>query len=402
MKSEQTKSILHPKSLGILAILAITSSLTSVSIDLLAPALPILSKAFDDSSGSMKLTIHAFYLGFGFAHIFWGSLSDRYGRRVIMLTGLVLYCAATLACLSASSLEILLIFRSLQGIGAAVGMILGRAIIRDIYGPQRATQAVATMFMFFVPVPILAPLVSGYVVSYFNWQIIFWIMEIIALSALAIIATLLMETAPLKLERTSHVERYVHDLGLILSHRFFLRKAFTNMFCFATFVMFISNFSYIMTSQFAFTPQQNGQILSLISCCLAIGVLLVRKLVPLLGVQRTIFSGIYLLTACWSIILILQLLDIQALIYYMVPIFICSFGSGIVLSLLPGQAMVPFSSNAGAASSVFGILQYGGSALLADLSGIFYQTTALSVSVAITLCAGLTLFSYWFLDEPAE
>lgn len=402
MKPEQAKTRLHPESLGILAILALTSALTSVSIDLLAPTLPVLSQIFHDSSGNIKLTIHAFYTGFGFAHIFWGGLSDRFGRRKIMLIGLTVYCAATLACLSALSLEILLLFRTLQGIGAAVGMIISRAIIRDIYGPERATKAIATMFMFFVPIPIVTPIVAGYVISHFNWSVIFWIMEFVAISALAIVMLLLMETAPVKSKKTTLVRPYVDSLGLILSHRFFLGNAVANMFGFATFVIFISNFSYVMTSQFAFTPQQNGHLLSLIACCLAIGVFAVRKLVPMIGVQLTIYTGISLLVVFWLIILILQLLSIQTLIYYIVPIFFCSFGGGVILSLLPGQAMVPFSHNAGIASSVFGILQYGGSALFAYLSGIFYDATALTVTVAITLCAVMTLFSYWFFDDSKK
>ena len=399
MKPEQGNTFLHPESLGILAILALASALTSVSIDLLAPTLPVLSQAFDDSTGSIKLTINAFYAGFGFAHIFWGGLSDRFGRRKIMLIGICLYGVATFGCISASSLESLLLFRTLQGIGAAVGMILGRAIIRDIYGPSGATRALSTMFMLFVPIPIIAPIVSGYVVSHFNWPVIFWLMEIVAVLTLLIVMFLLMETAPIKSNKAELVVPQINNVGLILSHRFFLKNAITNMFGFATFVIFISNFSYIMTSKYAFTPQQNGMVLSSISFCLAIGVFSVRILVPRMGIKPTIMVGNYLLLGFWSIILLLQLTGMQTLNYYIVPIFFCSFSGGIILSLLPGQAMVPFSHNAGVASSIFGILQYGGSSLLAYLSGIFYEVTILTVTLTITLCAVMTLLSYWFFDD---
>ena len=129
------------------------------------------------------------------------------------------------------------------------------------------------------------------------------------------------------------------------------------------------------------------------------GVLCVRILVRRLGIQLTINTGIYLLLACWSIILVLQMFTIQTPAIYMLPVFCCSFSSGVVLSLAPGQAMVPFSHNAGAASSVFGILQYGGSALLASVWGFFYEATPLSVTVAITICAVMTLISYRFFND---
>ncbi|MFT5134469.1 MAG: DHA1 family bicyclomycin/chloramphenicol resistance-like MFS transporter, partial [Gammaproteobacteria bacterium] len=354
------------------------SALTSVSIDMLAPILPVLSAAFSDSTGSTKMTIHAFYVGFGFAHLFWGSLSDHFGRRKIMLIGICIYALATFGCISASDLDHLLFFRSLQGLGAAVGMIIGRAVIRDIYGPERSTQAVATMFLLFVPIPMVVPLLSGYVVSHFNWPSIFWIMEIFSISIFAIIFFLLMETAPSKAKNINYFSSYIKDLTVVLGNRFFLGTAFTNMFAFAAFVVFISHFPHIMTSKFEFTPQQNGLLLSMISISLAVGVFSVRKLVPKIGVKHTVMMGIFLMLGFWIIILILQMLDIQILSFYIAPLCIASFSGGVILCLLPGQAMVPFSNNAGAASSVFGIFQYGGSAALGYLSGAFYDNTPLT------------------------
>jgi DHA1 family bicyclomycin/chloramphenicol resistance-like MFS transporter len=210
---------------------------------------------------------------------------------------------------------------------------------------------------------------------------------------------LLRETVPTKSNKTERMAPSISDLGLMLTHRFFLRNALTNMFCFATFVIFISNFPYLMTSNYEFSPWQNGAALSLISCCLAVGVFSVRVLVPKIGIQKTVYVGIYLLAGFWLLILILQLVSVQTLYSYIVPGFFCSFSLGIILSLLPGQAMVPFSDNAGAASSVFGILQYGGSASLAYLSGIYFESTLLTVTIAMTLCAGMTLFSYWFFGK---
>ena len=143
-------------------------------------------------------------------------------------------------------------------------------------------------------------------------------------------------------------------------------------------------------------------VFSMISVCLAVGVFSVRKFVPRMGVVKTIIMGNYLLLFFWLMILMLVVFKVQTLSYYILPLCIGSFSGGVILCLLPGQAMVPFSENAGTASSVFGIFQYGGAAILGYLAGAFYDITPLIMVTTITVSACLTLFSYWFFDDSVR
>lgn len=389
---------LQPTSLVILAILALTSAIASVSVDLLAPVLPVMSAEFGDNAGRAQLAVHVFYTGFGLSHLVWGRMSDRIGRRPTMLTGLVLYGIGTTGCLLADSLESVLVYRALQGIGAAVGMILTRAIIRDIYGPALAARAVATMYIFFFPVPIALPLLAAYITPQFGWLSTIWTMLIVGLLALALVATLLMETAAERPVRAVNSAPLLRDVRSILANCTFRRSALANMFCYSTILILLSNISYLVEARFEFTLEQTCILLSLVSCCLAGGVLIARATIDNAW-TRAVGAGLLMLACPWAVLSLWHFVSQPGLLLYGICLVIYNLGGGILISALPGIAMAPFSNSAGTASSIFGILQYGGSALIAFVFHLTARNTELNVTLAITMCALLCLASHHWLTN---
>ena len=393
---------LNPDSMWVIVLLATLMSFVSISIDLLTPTLPILTKTFDASANNIKLVIHAFFFGYGIAHLFWGSLSDRFGRRKILLTGTLLYCLATLGCIFSNHLGLLILFRLIQGIGGATGVILARAIIRDIYGAERTTKAISSMLLIFVPIPVITPIIGGYLITHFDWVIIFWVMEISSLLALILITLFLAETAPLKTSNPTLVVPENHGLISILKNHFFMKNTLANMFCFGGMLICLTNLSYFLSGKYNFSPQQIGFAISIYGAALAIGVCLVRVIVPRLGVEKTIYTGLYLTVFGWLCILNIYSMTPHLLNLMTMGMILSCIGMGMVMSLVAGQALIPFTVNSGAASSLYGIIQYGGGTLMIVLAGIIQGETLLYAILLAMLSAILSLASYHILGDRGK
>jgi MFS transporter, DHA1 family, multidrug resistance protein len=388
----------HPESFWIICLLALLMSFTSISVDLLTPSLPVLTKIFDATSNEIKQLINAFFLGFAIAHLFWGVLSDRYGRRWILAIGISLYCIATLACLLSDNLNVLLLFRFLQGIGGASCIILTRAVVRDIYGAERATKAMANVILVFAPVPIIMPIIGGFLITRFDWTSLFLLMGCSALIALILVMVLLTETAPAKSKQSTPP---VGERGFmpVIKNRFFMKNTLANMFCFGSLLICVTNFPYFLYNNYQFAPQQVGWFFALFDAALGLGVIVVRVIIPRIGLSKTLYTGFYLIAGGWTALTIFQLSDMNVFVFSAFAIVSFCVGMGIVMSLTPGQAMVPFTLNSGAASSLYGIIQYGGGSLMVLAVNNFQGESVMIAIITATLASYLSLLCYWALGD---
>jgi len=382
---------------GILALLALTTSFPSIAIDLLIPGVPRLASDLQVSPEQAKLTVQGFFLGFAIAHLFVGQMADSYGRRSVLLSGIAVFTAASVACATTGDLTVLLVLRFVQGVSGAAGVILARTVIRDIYGPERTTKAMSTMFMIFVPIPIVMPVVGGALVGNFGWQAVFVTMGVIGLVAGVIVFRYLPETLAPASGAALENRGWLKTPGLILGNRSFMRNSLAVMFCFGAVVLMLSELPHILSRHFGYGPQELGFAFALIGAALAAGVYAVRALVPRVGIDGAIYLGLFAMVLGWSCVLGLALIGFRELTYLAPQAVAASVGMGILMSLAAGQAMVPFAANAGAASSFYGALLYGGSTLLAWLAGLVVGGSIVVLSAAISLLTLVSLVIFRFL-----
>lgn len=382
---------------GILALLALMSAFPSIAIDLLVPGLPALAADLQVPAGDAKQTVQAFFLGFAAAHLFLGQLSDRYGRRPVLLWGIAVYTIAALGCALTADLSVLLAMRVVQGMFGAAGIILARAVISDIYGPTGTTRAMAGMFMFFVPIPIILPIVGGGLVEYSGWQAVFLAMAIIGAIVAVIVFLRLPETLPVVDVTETSALSWFGVVRRVFGNRQFLRNTLSVTFCFGTFVLMFSELPYILSEYFHFGAREIGFTFALIDSALAAGVYAVRVLVPRYGIDRIMYFGLITMVVGWVCALALVTTGVVEPRYLAVVVMVGCFGMGMLMSLAAGQAMVPFSANAGAASSFYGTLLYGGATCLAWLLGHLIGGSIVVICAEISLLAVAALATYWFL-----
>jgi len=185
-----------PKSLLATAIIASLVAIGPLSTDMYLPAFPALMKAFNAEINQVQSTLSTFLVGFALAQLIYGPLSDRFGRKPVMLGGFLLFLFSSVAIVFADSIETLIWLRLFQAIGGSVGPVLGRAIVRDIHGPTEAARQLAYISTAMALAPAVAPILGGYLTIWYGWTSTFMFLAAYALIAIVLLGFKIPETAP--------------------------------------------------------------------------------------------------------------------------------------------------------------------------------------------------------------
>ncbi len=381
-------------------VLAITSSFAPLSVDFFAPSMPSATRDLGIAAESIQSTLYLFFIGYGLAPFLWGLLADRLGRRRVMLTGISLYCLASIGCYLSAGIFELSLLRLIQGVGAASGVVVARAVLRDVHGPTGATKAISGMFLVMVWVPILGPVLGGYLATHFSWRVSFLIMALIASSTLIGCYLWQAETRPEQAPQDQPSHR--NNWHMVLANPSFIRHALANMFCVGTMLLFISNYSYLAEQHYQLSASGNGYVLAAFNAAISVGVYSVRWLAPRLGVERTIYTGLWLALAGWSILWGICFDSVPAATIILFPVMLACLGTGMVLSLSVGQALVPFAYAAGAASALFVCVQSAGSSLISYLATLSFQGTLSAITTVLLICSMSALSSMKFIRNEAS
>jgi DHA1 family bicyclomycin/chloramphenicol resistance-like MFS transporter len=360
-----------PRSRPVTTLLVLLVAFGPASTDLYLPALPSIARAFGTDSGAAQLTLSAFLLGFALAMLAHGPLSDRFGRRPVLTGALLVYLAATLACALAPSMELLILARFLQALGACAGAVIGRAIVRDVYRPQEAARVMSFLAMAMAVAPALAPILGGWLTTHFGWQSAFLALLLFGLVAFLGVLFVLPET------NRAPDPQAIRPLGILSNYRHLLADA-----RFRGYVLVIAGsygglFAYISGSSFALIdglglrPDQYGYCFSAAVLGYMSGSFGSGRVTTRLGIDRTIALGNAFQLAGGLAGLGLALAGVFTVASVVAPAALFFFGSGFALPNATAGAINPFPRMAGAASGLMGFLQMAGAALLGVLVGHF-------------------------------
>src|SRR5690242_8773485 len=186
--------MLRPGTFARTALLAALSAIGPLTTDLYRPSLPDIAQQLDASTAQVQFTISSYLLGFAAGQILYGPISDRHGRKPVLLAAIALYCVASVACALSSSIEMLIIARAFQALGGSGGIVLTRAIVRDIYSGARAGRELSVIASVMAVAPVLAPVAGGLVQTVFGWHAVFVVLAIAGIAGAFIVWLMLPET----------------------------------------------------------------------------------------------------------------------------------------------------------------------------------------------------------------
>lgn len=389
----ETTHAFEPNARVLTPLLAALTALTALSIDMSLPALPQLQETFQAGVSSAQLTLSIFLLGFALGQLVCGPISDRRGRRPVLLVGLGLFALAGLACASSTSLQMLVACRFLQGVGASVGPVIARAVVRDYYDARRGAAVLSQMTQVMIIAPLVAPTLGGYLLVQVGWPAIFLTLGVGGVLLFLACWRYLPETVRERQEAAGDAQPGAWaGLRALVAHRASLRHVLTVCFVYAGMFAYIGGSPFVLMEVFGVAEQNFGYYFAVTAAGLFVSATLNRKLLKRHASPLNILSrGVLIVFAAGLCMGLAVWFGVGGLLGVMVPMTVYMFGQGLVMPNATAAAMAPHGRSAGVVSSVMGCLQTGGAALSGYLVGLYYDHTPLSLAVMVAVFACLTL-----------
>ncbi len=389
----------RPDTFALTALLAALTAIGPLSTDLYLPSLPDIGRAFNVSSTRVQLTLSAYLIGFAAGQIVYGPLSDRYGRRLVLLVAVVIFCAASLICTVAPSIDILIAARALQSFGAAGAIVLARAVVRDLYSGARAGKELSVMGAIMALAPIVGPVVGGVLHTAFGWRSAFAALLIAGITLGAMAWWKLPETLKARAPERVTLRSMLRIYGSILRRRDFLLYAGIVASCYTGLFAWLSSASFILQDIYGLTPLAFAIAFLPSAFGYLTGTYIASRIVSRLGIDRTIgFGAAALLGGGLTMLITLTLASSSSVLSVVLPMSLYTIGLGLTFPQGMAGGLSPFPDRAGAASSLLGFIPQ----FFAVVAGVtvvaLLDTTAWPLAIAVTAMGALTLL-FWLLSR---
>ncbi len=382
----------------LLAVLALLSSFTPLSIDMYLPALPVIAVDLRGTAGDIQLTLSAFMIAFGAGQIFYGPAGDRFGRRPVILGGLFVYVVASIGCAFAAEAGQLVLLRFLQGLAACGGVVLARTMVRDLAEKDQAARAMSLMMACTSIAPMLAPLIGGQVLWFLGWRAIFWVLAMVGVFALVAAWLRLPETLRPEYRQPLVLSSIVKRFGELLRHRAFMGYAFTSTFQFSALMSFLSGSPFVFIEKYGIAPRAFGLIFGGMIIFMTLGSLLNAKFAPVFGASRILRHAVIVPAIAGPAALVLGLIEARYGTIGLWPFLLCFAPQIATISLIGPNSMAMalqrYPHMAGTASSLMGVMQFGIGALFGAVVGQSLDGTIAPMTTAMGIAGVLCLVSH--------
>jgi len=381
-------------SLAVAVLLTALVSFGPLSTDLYLPALPTLQRVFATDAASVQFTLSVFLMGFAVAQLAMGPLSDRFGRRPVLMAGLVVYIAASVACALAADIGQLTAARLVQAVGACCGPVLGRAVVRDVYGRERAARMYAYMSMAMALAPAVAPMIGGALTQGPGWRAGFALLATLGAAALAAVWLMLEETNRHRDADATDPGRLLSNYVMLLREPTFRGYALCFAAMFAALFAFISGSSFVLIGELGLSPVRYGMAFAAVIAGYMAGSFAAGRLTVRLGIDRMITIG--LAAGCLGGFTGagLALAGVVSLPAIILPVTLVMAAAGLVLPNAMAGAIAPFGTMAGTASALLGFLQMLVAALVGMAVGHFADRGPLPMMAGIAVTALLAAVAH--------
>ncbi|WP_186417160.1 multidrug effflux MFS transporter [Bosea sp. CS1GBMeth4] len=382
---------LRPDTLAMTAVLAMLTALGPLSTDFYLPSLPEIVRVMATDVSGAQATLSAFLFGFAAGQIVWGPLSDRLGRSPVLIAGLCLFSVTTLACAFAPSIEALIGARFAQAVGASGPIVLGRAMVRDLYEGPRAGRELARMGTIMGLVPAVAPVLGGVLQTAFGWRSTFLASLVFALAILAVVMTMLPETLRQRSPERFSLLAIVRGFRLLLQNRAYRIYVALTALAYAGLFAFISGSSFVLMGVYGLSAPAYGLSFGFGVLGYILGTIIAQRLVGRRGLDGVIALGVACLAGGGLAMLLGVATGLGGPLGVVVPMALYACGVGLTMPQAQASAMMPFPDRAGAASSLTGLCQMLLSACVGLLVGHLLKGSALPLPIVMALIGVATL-----------
>lgn len=368
-------------------LIAAMMALTALSIDIMLPALPQLGEALGvPNENDRQLIVIIYVVGFAIGQIAYGPISDRYGRKPVLLAGFGLFIAGSIAALIAPTFETLLFARVLQGLGAASPRVMGLAIVRDVFSGRQMARVMSLAMMVFIVIPVLAPSAGQLLMTIGDWRTPFDALLIFGLVAGAWVAWRLPET---RLSDASQPESLWHSMKAVITHPQTLGYMTGAGFMFGCLMGYVASSQQVFVDVFGLGPWF-PVVFGAIASVMALASFVNAQLVERLGMRYVSHTALMGFIGCAFVLTVAAAMGLAPLWLFGALVASCFFCFGLVAPNFNALAMEPQGRHAGMASSIIGFYSTGAGALIGGLIGHVFDGSVLPLAAGFFGCSVCT------------
>jgi DHA1 family bicyclomycin/chloramphenicol resistance-like MFS transporter len=383
------------------------STFGPLSLDLYLPALPSLAAELGASTSAAQLTLTSCLIGLAVGQLVAGPLSDRYGRRPPLIIGLVAYALASLACAFAWTVSVLIVFRLVQGLAGAAGLVIARAVARDLYAGRRLAIFFSRLVLISGLAPVIAPVLGGQLNRVMSWRGIFGVLAGFGLVLLLAGQFGVRETLPSDRRVRGGLGSTFRGFGLLLRDRFFVGVALASGLAAASMFAYIAGATFVLQRIYGLSPQGFSLAFGVNSLGIMAAAQISARLIKRWSPMRMLAVGL-IVNLAGALGLVTTVLLGLGLVFLLASLFVMVSAIGLILPNGTALAMAGHADQAGTASALLGLLQYVIGGLVAPLVGLAGQQTAVplgvvavTVSVAASALFGLLVVRSVLADRRA-
>ena len=366
MKSSSPPIFLNRTTAPNITTLILLAGISALAMNIFLPSLPGMAQYFDVDYSFMQLSVALYLAGNGILQIFIGPLADKYGRRPIVLWGTGLFCLATIGCILSESGVVFMVFRVLQSV-IAVAIVLSRAVVRDMYPPEKAASMMGYVTMGMSLVPMLAPAVGGYLETFYGWHASF---EVLLACGFALFVLCWLDMGETAQPTTNTLTQQFGEYPELLTSPRFWGYALASAFCSGAFFAYLGGAPYIGTQVFGMSPEELGLYFATPGIGYFFGNFISGLFSARIGPKRMVLIGTIFVTTAVSATLVLSFMGFSApWLFFGVMIFV-GIGNGMTIPNATVGMLSVRPHLAGTASGLGSTLMIGGGALLSALAGM--------------------------------
>lgn len=374
--SEDTKRV------WLILLLGSLSAFGPLSLDMYLPALPQLAKDFGTSSSLVQLSLTACMIGLSVGQLFSGTWSDIKGRRLPLLIFLAVYALSSVLCAMAPSIGILIILRFIQGFSGSAGIVISRAVVRDLYEGPSLTRFFAMLMLVNGAAPIFAPIAGGQLLRVTSWEGVFIVLGVWGVLIFFAVLFGMLETLAEDKRMTGGFRQTISTFGILLRDRSFMGYALAQGLVMAAMFAYIAGSPFVLQNIYGVTPQGFSLFFAINGLGIILFGQLTGRLAAKVGENKLFVIGLAIAASAGTALLTMILLE-AALIYILVPLFLVVSSVGIISTTGFSLAMQKHGSAAGSASALLGLLSFTFGGLMAPLVGLGGSANALPMGIWI-------------------
>lgn len=393
------------RSVGLLVTLVLggLTALPPLSMDMYLPALPEVTGALNAPAATVQLTLTACLAGMALGQLVVGPMSDKWGRRRPLLVGMVVYVLATAVCALAPTAELLIGFRLLQGLAGAAGIVIARAVVRDLYDGVEMARFFSTLMLISGAAPIVAPLIGGQILRITDWRGVFHVLTVIGILLTLVVWRFLGETLPPERRHEGGVGDALRTMRGLLADRVFTGYMLTGGLAFAALFAYISASPFVVQEIYGASPQTFSLLFGVNSIGLVIvGQINGKLLVGRVRLDKVLGWGVgtILLASLALLLMTTGVFGEVGLVPIAAGLFVLMSAMGLALPNTNAQALMRTPHAAGSASALLGTSSFLVGAVASPLVGIAGEHTAVPMAVVQLTCAALSLACFLGLCRP--